>query len=266
MTDPHADRARHAQGVLAGAGSFLLWGLLPIYWRALRPLPATQILAHRILWCAVFVAGVTTALRGWRPIVQTLAHARARWFVAGSATFLTSNWLVYVWAVNSGHVLQSSLGYFITPLLNVALGTLVLKEPLRTWQRIAIGFAFLGVVAMSILFGEVPWIGLAIAATFSMYGLCRKMSVLSSLQGLVVETLVVAPFAFGFLTWVSTTGGTFLGAPGWVTPTLLIACGPVSAIPLLLFATGARLLPLSTLGMLQYLSPTVPAAARGSSV
>lgn len=248
--------APKARGVLAGVLSFLLWGLLPIYWRALRPLPTPQILAHRILWAAASVALLTTVLRGWRSIMQALAAARARWLVVGSACALTANWLVYVWAVNAGYVLQASLGYFITPLLNVTLGTVLLGEPLRRWQRVPIVVATLGVLAMSILFGQVPWIGLGIAITFALYGLFRKLTPLNSLQGLVVETMVLAPFALAFMGWQQTRGSPFFGDGSWRTIALLVACGPISAVPLLLFASAARLLPLSTLGMLQYLSPT----------
>lgn len=254
-----SDRATPAagRGALAAAACYLCWGLFPLYWRQLKDVDATELIAHRHIWSLAFVLGLMAAGAGWGDLRAALRSRPARQWHALSGILLTVNWLVYVWGVNHGHVLETSLGYFLVPLVNVALGRLVLKEQLRPLQWTAIACAALGVALMLIRVGRPPWIALTLAATFGAYGLLRKKSPLGPLTGLGLETLLLAPFALVFVLWQQHTGA---GALGRVSPTehvLLISAGVVTAVPLLLFAYGARRIRLSTLGLLQYIAPTV---------
>lgn len=245
------------RGALAAALCYLIWGLVPLYWRLLAGVSALELIAHRLVWSLVFVAGLLL----WR---GALAEFRAalgtgRGFALNllSSALLTGNWLVYVWGVNHGHVIECSLGYFLVPLLNVALGRWVLHEHLRPAQILAIGCAALGVAIQVFQLGRPPWIALALALTFGFYGLLRKRSALGPLTGLAVETTVLAPFAIALLVWRHHTGEGALGHASAGTQALVLSTGVVTAIPLLLFAYGARRIRLTTLGLLQYIAPTV---------
>jgi len=245
------------RGALAAAACYFCWGLFPLYWKQLADVDALELIAHRHIWSLVFVLGVMAAGAGFAELRDALQSRTAlRWHVL-SGILLTVNWTVYVWGVNHGHVLETSLGYFLVPLVNVALGKFVLQERLRPLQWIAISCAALGVALILVRVGRPPWIALTLAATFGAYGLLRKKSPLGPLTGLGLETLLLAPFALGFVFWQQSTAA---GALGRVSPTehvLLISAGVVTAVPLLLFAYGARRIRLSTLGLLQYLAPTV---------
>ena len=254
-----SDRASPAagRGALAAAACYLCWGLFPLSWRQLADVEATELIAHRHLWSLAFVLGIMAAGAGLADLRAALRSRPALQWHALSGGLLTINWLVYVWGVNHGHVLETSLGYFLVPLVNVALGRLVLHERLRPLQWTAIGCAALGVSLLLLRVGRPPWIALTLAATFGFYGLLRKKSPLGPLTGLGLETLLLAPFALLFILWQQHTGA---GALGRVSPTehvLLISAGVVTAVPLLLFAYGARRIRLSTLGLLQYIAPTV---------
>lgn len=246
-----------ARGALAAAACYFCWGLFPLYWKLLADVEAAELIAHRHIWSLAFVLGVMAAGAGFADLRAALRSRVALQWHALSGALLTVNWLVYVWGVNHGHVLETSLGYFLVPLVNVALGRLVLQERLRPAQWVAIGCAALGVGLMLGQVGRPPWIALTLAATFGVYGLLRKKSPLGPLTGLGLETLLLAPFAVAFVLWQQHTGA---GALGRVTPTehvLLVSAGVVTAVPLLLFAYGARRIRLSTLGLLQYIAPTV---------
>jgi chloramphenicol-sensitive protein RarD len=245
------------RGALAAAGCYFVWGLFPLYWRQLTDVDATELIAHRHVWSLAFVALLMATGGGFGELKAALGSRPALSWHAFSGVLLTINWLVYVWGVNHGHVLETSLGYFLVPLVNVALGRLVLHERLRSAQWLAIGFAIVGVTLLLGGLGRLPWIALTLAATFGVYGLLRKKSPLGPLTGLGLETLLLFPCALGFLLWQQATGA---GALGRVSPTehgLLLGAGVVTAIPLLLFAYGARRIRLSTLGLLQYIAPTV---------
>lgn len=247
-------------GLAYAALAYVLWGLFPIYFHALARIDALQIVLHRSLWSFVFVWAVLVALRRlqWVPGVVRRPRLVAQFVL--SAILLSANWLLYVWAVNHGHVVEASLGYFVTPLVNVMLGTWVLKERPRRLQWLAVAIAACGVLWLTVTLGRLPWIALGLAASFGSYGLLRKTAALGALEGLAVETAVIAPVALVALAVMSAPHGglpgLFSGMDGATIGWLLFA-GPLTAIPLLLFAAGARRITLATLGTLQYVSPTI---------
>ena len=245
-------------GLVQAALAYVIWGLFPIYFHALSRVDAFQIVLHRSLWCFVFVWGLLVAMRRLQWVPGVARQPRLVALFALSALLLTSNWLLYVWAVNHGHVVEASLGYFVTPLVNVMLGTLVLKERPRRLQWIAVAVAACGVLWLTLTLGRPPWIALGLAGSFGSYGLLRKTAPLGALEGLALETAVLAPVALVALALLSPGGlpGLFAGLDG-ATVGWLLCAGPITAIPLLLFAGGARRITLATLGTLQYLSPTI---------
>jgi chloramphenicol-sensitive protein RarD len=216
-----------------------------------------QILAHRMLWSLLFLLMVL-AVRGQWGWLQIVRKPRVLASFIASAFLLSANWLIYIWSVNNGHVIEASLGYFITPLVNIMFGYVLLKERLRPVQWAAIAIAALGVAWLTWQTGTVPWIALALAATFGGYGLLRKTAALGALEGLAFETMVLFPLAAAYVAWLTLHGqNAFINTESNLTRTLLVAAGPITAIPLLLFASGARQIPLSVLGLLQYLAPTI---------
>jgi chloramphenicol-sensitive protein RarD len=244
-------------GILSAALAFFLWGLFPLYFHALQAVPPLQILAHRMLWSLLFLLIVLAIRRQWAWLAIVRQPRVLASFIA-SAFLLSANWLVYIWSVNNGHVIEASLGYFITPLVNIMFGFVLLKERLRPGQWGAVGIATLGVAWLTWQTGTVPWIALALAASFGAYGLMRKTAALGALEGLTLETMVLFPLAAAYVAWLSWHGqNAFITTPSDSTRLLLIAAGPLTAIPLLLFAAGARKIPLSVLGLLQYLAPTL---------
>ncbi|MCD2517735.1 EamA family transporter RarD [Massilia sp. G4R7] len=244
-------------GILSAALAFLCWGLFPIYFHAIGDVPPLQILAHRMLWSLAFLLLVLAFRRQWKWLAL-VRQPRVFWSFVASAVLLSANWLVYIWAVKNGHVIEASLGYFINPLVNIMFGYLLLKERMRPAQWGAIAIAALGVAWLTWQSGSVPWIALFLAASFGGYGLLRKTAALGALEGLSFETMVLFPIAAGYVGWLTFTGdNAFINTHSDMTRALLVAAGPITAIPLLLFATGARKIPLSILGLLQYLSPTL---------
>lgn len=236
---------------------YFAWGLVPLYWKQLASVHPVELIAHRHVWSLVLVLGLVLAQGKFGEVRAALGTRRSVGLNFLSATLLTANWLIYVWGVNTGHVIECSLGYFLVPLVNVALGRWVLHEHLRRLQWIAIAGAATGVAVMMWQLGRPPWIALALAGTWGGYGLLRKKSPLGSLTGLTVETLLLAPLAVGFLLWQHHTGAGALGRAEPLTQLLVLSAGVITAIPLLLFAFGARRIRLSTMGLLQYLAPTV---------
>jgi chloramphenicol-sensitive protein RarD len=247
-------------GALYAALAFALWGIFPLYFRQIATVPSGEILIHRIVWSLVFVVIVLTMRRQWAWLKPVLRQPRVLAAFTASAVLLSTNWLIYIWAVNNGHVIDSSLGYFINPLVNVLLGYTVLHERLRRMQWLALGLAAAGVVWLTVLAGHLPWIALALAGSFGAYGLLRKVATLGALEGLTLETLLLAPIAALVLgVWMANGSSTFPAADA-TTNFWLIAAGPITAIPLLLFAAGARRISLTTLGLLQYIGPTIQLA------
>lgn len=244
------------KGVVYAAGAYMLWGLLPLYWKALQHVPAIEILAHRMVWSLAVVFLLATARRQVRPIGLALRHGRIVRLFLITALLLSINWFLYIWAVNTGHIVETSLGYFINPLVNVLLGVVFLRERLRPWQGVAITLALTGVAYLTVNYGALPWIALTLAGTFGLYGLLRKTAPLESLPGLALETLLLFPPALAYLLYLEWIGRAAFGHAGATTTLLLIGAGVVTALPLLLFAAGARRITLISLGILQYIAPT----------
>ncbi|MEN9932866.1 MAG: chloramphenicol resistance permease RarD [Pseudomonadota bacterium] len=240
-------------GLVAGFGAYVIWGLMPLYLRLLGGFAAGDVLGHRIAWSLLVLAGVLTVSGGWRRLAIIMCNPKLVAMLFASAVAIGINWLVYTWAILAGHVLDTSLGYFINPLLNVVFGVALLGERLTRVQWAAVGLAAAGVAVQTAALGYLPWISLVLAFSFGTYGLIRKKAGVDGLSGLVVETLLLAPIAF---LWLATRPYSVADLPGWQIATLA-ASGVITATPLLLFGRAARILPLSTLGLIQYLSPTL---------
>ena len=244
-------------GIVYAALAFTWWGLFPLYFRIVTTVAPGEVLAHRIVWCLALLLAVLGARRQWAWLAAVLRQPRVLGAFAASALLLSVNWLTYIWSVNNGHVVDASLGYFITPLVNVLLGYSLLHERPRRAQWAALALASLGVAWLTWQTGRLPWIALLLAATFGCYGLLRKVAVLGALEGLTLETLVLAPLALVALAIWSAHGLASFPAPDLRTNLWLIALGPITAVPLLLFAAGARRLSMTTLGLLQYIGPSI---------
>ncbi len=245
------------KGVLAGIGAYTLWGLFPIYWRLLEQVPAIEILAHRIVWSLAFVAVLLVLQKDLPWIKQVARNRRTMLTYTLAAILLSINWFTYIWAVNAGYVVEASLGYFINPLVNFLLGVIFFGEKLRLTQVLAVVLAGLGVVYLTISYGSLPWIALVLAFTFGMYGLIKKTAPLESMHGFSLETSVLFLPALGFLVYQGASGtGAFI-QQGGATTVLLVLAGPVTSIPLLMFGYSARRIPLSMLGFIQYITPTL---------
>lgn len=243
-------------GVVYSLSAYLIWGLFPLYFKQLALVPALEVVMHRTVWSLLFVLAVLLVRKRWAWMRTLASQPRVLGAFALSALLLSGNWLVYVWAVQNNHVQDSSLGYFILPLVNVALAFVVLKERPRRGQWIAVGVACSGVLWLGIEGGRLPWVALLLALTFGFYGLLRKVAVLGPLEGLTLETLMLAPVALIFLGLGLQQGNSVLLQGDWSTNLWLMVAGPLTAIPLLLFAAGARRIPMTTLGILQYAAPT----------
>jgi len=243
-------------GILAGLAAYFIWGIAPLYFKAVSEVPLWEVLAQRVFWSLVVCLVLLAILRRWSELKAAIVNPKTRRALALSTALITVNWSIYIWAVAEGRVLESSLGYYINPLLNVALGVLVLKEKLSRFQAIAVGLAGLGVLNQAVALGHLPWVALSLGISFALYGLVRKRAPVESLVGLTVETGIVAPLALGYMVWLGATGHSSYG-DAWTTDLLLVGLGPLTAIPLLMFALAARRLKLTTLGFLQYMAPTL---------
>lgn len=245
------------RGLLAAIGAFAIWGLLPLYLKLLHQAPVFQIMTHRVVWCCLFVFG-WLGLRGeLGHVTRALADGVTRLRLFASAVMITINWLTYVWAVGNGHVVEASLGYFINPLVSVLLGVLFLSEKLNPRQWIAVALAALGVAWLTWQVGRPPWIALTLAFSFGLYGFVRKTVVVDAVAGLAVETLLILPFALAWLLFEYGRGASVFGVVSWQLDALLVASGLLTAVPLVLFAFGVRRVPLTTIGLLQYMAPTL---------
>lgn len=242
-------------GLILGIGAYVTWGLLPLYLKLLAGVPAFQVVAHRILWSVALLLLVVLAMRRGAAI-RAAARGRTLLLLCGSAGLIAVNWLVYIWAVQHAHVLEASLGYFINPLVNVALGVAVLGERVRRGQAAAIGIAAVGVLLLAVSGGGALWISLTLAVTFGVYGLLRKVAAIDALGGLTVETLLLSPFAAIFIAQAQMAGTGAFGQ-SMRLDVLLVLAGAVTTAPLLMFAAAARRMRYATLGLLQYLAPTL---------
>jgi chloramphenicol-sensitive protein RarD len=245
------------KGIWNGLAAYAMWGLFPIYWKLLHEVPALQVIGHRISWSFLLLIAVIVFTRQWKSFRSVALVPKVIGIYAAAGVLLSVNWLVYVWGVNSGFIVETSLGYFINPLISVLLGVIFLRERLRAMQWLAVGLAAAGVIYLTVTYGRLPWIALSLAFSFGIYGLLKKLAPLGSLYGLALETALVFPAALIYLAFVQSTGtGAFLHQ-GLLTDILLVATGAVTSIPLLMFASAARQIPLTMIGVLQYIAPTL---------
>ncbi|MFE9648158.1 EamA family transporter RarD [Streptomyces sp. NPDC006365] len=250
-------RGERRIGLLNGFAAYGMWGLVPLFWPLLQPAGAVEILAHRMVWSLGVVAIALLVIRRWAWAGELLRQPRRLGLITVAATVITINWGVYIWAVNTGHVVEASLGYFINPLVTIAMGVLLLKERLRPAQWAAVGIGFAAVLVLTIGYGQPPWISLCLAFSFATYGLVKKKVNLGGLESLAAETAIQFLPALGYLLWLAGQGDMAFGAEGAGHAALLAATGVVTAAPLVCFGAAAIRVPLSTLGLLQYLAPVL---------
>ena len=243
-------------GLVAGIGAFVFWGLVPVYWKLFRFLPATEILAHRFVWTCLFMILLLSWQHRWPEVLANLRSRRTTLFCAGSGLAIATNWFVFIWAVNAGHVLETSLGYFMTPLVNVLFGAIFLRERLSRAQLLSVLLATGAVCFLTFGFGRLPWVALTLCFSFGLYGLLRKVSGAAPISGLFLETTILVPLALGWLLYLEQKQTLHFGLAAPALSLLLISTGIVTGLPLLWFAHAARHLRLTTLGFLQYLSPS----------
>ena len=248
-------------GYMAALGCYVLWGILPLYWHLLAEAEANEILAHRILWSVVFMLATVVATRRWN-VLKT--DCRELWqnkkrgaLLMAAAIIISMNWLVYIWAVNHNHVIDTSIGYYINPLVNVLFGVAIFGETLSSPKKISIALAAVGIILMTLQIGKLPWVSVALALTFGSYGALKKMLHLDPFTSITLETLLLFPFAFYYAANLTASGAAHFGPATPLLSLLLAGCGVATAVPLILFSYGANLLPLNVLGFFQYISPTM---------
>jgi chloramphenicol-sensitive protein RarD len=248
------------RGFVYGVTAYLLWGLFPLYWPLLKPASALEILAHRMLWSLGFVAILLWRTSGWANVRAILADREKRWLLAGAAVVITSNWGTYIWGVNSHHVVETSLGYFINPLFTILLGVVFLHERLRRMQWVAVGIGSVAIVVLTVGYGRLPWIALVLAFSFGMYGYFKKRAAVGAVESLAIETGYLAIPALTTLIVIQVHGSLVFAQHSAGNSTLLVLTGVITAIPLLFFGAATRRLPLSVIGLLQYLAPVLQLA------
>ena len=245
------------KGYWYAVGAYVTWGLFPLYWKLLQQVSALQLIGHRVVWSCVMLLAIIVISRQWKAFRSSILNRRALLIYAVAGVLIAINWTIYVWAVNSNFILETSLGYFINPLVSVLLGVLVLGERLRIGQGLAIGLAAAGVLYLTLSYGSLPWISLALACTFGTYGLVKKMAPLGAAHGLALETGLLLVPALAYLFYEESVGrGAFMHSSA-TTDWLIVGTGPVTTIPLLFFAAAARRIPLSMVGLFQYIAPTL---------
>jgi chloramphenicol-sensitive protein RarD len=245
------------RGVLLGAAAYVLWGLSALYWPLVEPTGPMEILALRVLWSPVAIGLLVFAMGRWRQVTAILRRPRDVALLTLASVLTSANWALFIWATMNGHVVDASLGYFITPLVSVAFGVIVFRERLRPWQWAAIGLGAVAVAVLTIGYGGPPWIALGLAATFGSYGLIKKRLAVGSAEGLMVETAVLFPLAAAYTVWLQASGQATFGHVSWGNTLLGIGSGFVMMVPMLLFSAAATKIPLSVTGMLQYIEPIV---------
>jgi chloramphenicol-sensitive protein RarD len=249
--------AEQRRGTWYAVAAYLLWGFVPIYWKWLDTIPALQLICHRIVWSCALLIVIVTMSHDWGTLRDNVRSPRVIAIYTAAAITVSINWFVYVWAVNAGFIVQTALGYFINPLVSVLLGVLVFRERLRPWQWASIALASSGVLYLTFFYGSLPWIALALAVSFGTYGVLKKVAPLGAVPGLTVETGILLIPAAIYLLYVDRTGSGGFGHAGLARTLLMVGAGPVTTVPLLLFAAGVRRVPLSAMGMLQYITPTM---------
>ena len=245
------------RGIWSAVGAYTIWGVFPVYFKWLAQVPALELIGHRIAWSCLMLSLVIVVSRQWQSFREQALKLKVLRNYLAAALLISVNWLVYVWAVNNGFILEASLGYFINPLISVLIAVVILHERLRPWQWVSVSLALLGVAYLTFIHGALPWIALALAFSFAFYGLIKKTSPLGALNGLTLETMILLLPALGYLLALEGSGeGAFLRSGGLID-LLLFGCGVVTAVPLLLFASAAHRIPLALLGVLQYIGPTL---------
>ena len=243
-------------GVLSGLGAYLMWGLLPLFWPLLKPATAFEILGHRIIWSLLFVLLLMQLTQSWPIVKATIQNRKLALLVVFASFFVATNWGVYIWAVNDNHVVETSLGYFINPLVSVLLGMVFFGERLRSLQKVAVGIAAIAVLVLSFDYGRLPWIALVLAGSFGIYGGLKKQINLPAIPGLLMETILLLPITLLYLTWLyQDSTAVLFSSPSLLT--LALISGPLTALPLLLFGTATTRIPLTWLGIMQYVAPTL---------
>ncbi|WP_419877187.1 EamA family transporter RarD [Brevibacillus centrosporus] len=245
------------QGVLYGIVAYLAWGMLPFYWKLFQSMGSLEILAHRIVWSLIFVLFIIVITKRWKPLWAAAPGAKLKGALFLCSMLISANWLLYIWAVTNDHVMEASLGYYMNPLISVLLGVIFLKEKLGIGQWVALGMAALGVIFITVEYGQVPWVALSLALTFAFYGLAKKLVNLEAMFGLAWETVFVTPLSLIYLFTIEMNGTGTAFALEWWKFVLLLLAGVGTAMPLYWFAQATKRLPLSTLGFIQYLSPTI---------
>ena len=257
MPSRKTPRSSHERlALLAGVGAFVTWGLIPGYWKLLKTVPASEVLAHRYLWTSLFLTALLTWQGRWAEVRENAKTPGRLLYCLASGSTISINWFLFIWAVNIGRVIETSLGYFMTPLVNVLFGALFMGERLTRWQVVSVLLAGLGVANLTLGYGRFPWVALTLCISFGVYGLLRKKSGTAAVPGLFFETLMLAPLALIYLILLGGRGDLHFGRDGWPITTLLLSTGIVTAVPLVWFGYAARHLRLTTVGFLQYLAPS----------
>ncbi|MFC7364569.1 MULTISPECIES: EamA family transporter RarD [Bhargavaea] len=253
--------SKEKAGIIWAASAYLIWGVLPIYWKGLGHVPSGEVLAQRIFWASITTVAVVLLLGQGKQLAGDLkalwGNKRSFWSLFGASVIISGNWFLFIWAVNNGHIVQTSLGYYINPLLSILLGIVFLKERLSSPEKAAVVLALLGVLIITVSYGTFPWLALGLAGTFAIYGFAKKTIHLDALRGLTIETAFIAPFAAAYLIWAGTSDGLAFFEAGTGTVLLLVLSGAATAVPLVLFAKGAQTMPLYLLGFLQYIAPSM---------
>ncbi len=244
-------------GVIAGLAAYLIWGVLPVYFKTVGAVDPLEVLTQRVIWAVPFGALILWARSQWPEVKRALTHRAMLGWLSLSALFIALNWFTYIWAIQDGRIFETSLGYYINPLTNMLVGVVFLGERLRRFQLLAVALAAIGVLVLTISGGEVPWIALVLALTFTVYAVIRKKVVIGGMPGLFVETVLLAPAAIAWFTWIMLSGDAMFGSGGAALTFWLVMAGPITAFPLLCFALAARRLPLTTIGFMQFLAPTL---------
>jgi len=251
----HSAKSRETSALIAGIAAFTTWGLIPVYWKLLKAVPASEILAHLFLWSTIFLSILLGWQGRWTEVKATVRSRRATLYCLASGSLIGINWFLFIWAVNIGRVIETSLGYFMTPLVSVLFGAIFLRERLTLWQSVSVSLGTVAVLNLTFGYGRFPSVAVLLCMTFALYGLLRKKSATAAIPGLFLETTFLVPLAIAYLIYLRIDGGLFFGRAGWLLSILLVSTGIVTAVPLFWFGYAARNLRLTTLGFLQYLTP-----------
>jgi len=252
----HSGQSHETSALIAGIAAFTTWGLIPVYWKLLVKVPASEIIAHRFVWTSLFLVGLLSWQHRWPEVKAVVRSRRATLYCLAAGIAVATNWFFFIYAVNIGRVIETSLGYFMTPLVNVLFGAILLRERLTRWQIVSVLLAASGVLYLTFGYGRFPWIAVTLCTTFGLYGLLRKKSGTAAIPGLFIETVLLVPAAIAYLFLLKTNGTLVFDRDGWWLSILLISTGVVTAVPLFWFGYAARYLRLTTIGFLQYLAPT----------